>query len=126
MTYREKRNASSRASYARGKFIRPELRDRRGKKHGWFGSAELAAFNNVKQRCQNPNHPKFPQFGGRGICVLFRDFMHFLEDIGPKPTAGMVLGRKDIDGHYEPGNVLWVAPSHRFRRLGLRLDTLEK
>lgn len=94
----------------------PESRDRRGKKHGWFGSAEFAAFNNAKQRCQNPNHPKFHNFGARGICVLFRDFMHFPEDIGPR-AAGFVLGRKDDDGHYEPDNVQWVAPSRRFRRL---------
>jgi hypothetical protein len=116
MTRQEKKAASSRASYARGKSVSPELRDRRGKKHGWFGSAEFAAFNNAKQRCQNPNHPKYPHFGARGICVLFRDFMHFLHDIGPKP-AGMVLGRKDNDGHYEPGNVRWATPSRRFRRL---------
>jgi hypothetical protein len=122
MTYREKRNASSRASYARGKFVPPELRDRRGKKHGWFGSAELAAFNNAKQRCQNPNHPKFQHFGARGISVLFRDFSHFLEDIGPRPE-GTVLGRKDNDGNYEPGNVRWIAPSRRFLRLKLDRKT---
>jgi hypothetical protein len=122
MTPREKKNASSRASYERGKFMRPELRDRRGKKHGWFGSAELAAFNNAKQRCQNPNHPKYLRYGARGICVLFRDFVDFLKDIGPKPE-GTVLGRKDSDGHYEPGNVQWVAPSRRFRRLKIsRVD----
>jgi hypothetical protein len=120
MRNREEKNASSRASYARGKFMPPELRDRRGKKHGWFGSSELAAFNNAKQRCQNPNHPKFSHFGARGICFLFRDFMHFLKDIGPRP-AGMVLGRKDNNGHYEPGNVRWVAPSRRFRRLKVRI-----
>ena len=121
MTPRDKKNASSRASYARGKFMPPELRDKRGKKHGWFGSAEFAAFNNAKQRCQNPNHPKYPHFGARGICVLFRDFRHFLEDIGPRP-GGTVLGRKDNDGHYEPGNVRWVAPSRRFRRLKVSLQ----
>jgi hypothetical protein len=45
--------------------------------------------------------------------------MQFLNDIGPR-QAGMVLGRKDNDGNYEPGNVRWVMPSRRFRRLKVK------
>jgi hypothetical protein len=104
---KEQKNANARASYARGKIVAPEQRDVRGKKHGWFGTSEFAAYNNAKSRCTNPNYPNYNNYGGRGIHFYFFDFEHFIGHIGPRPK-GLSLDRINNDGHYEPGNVRWA------------------
>jgi hypothetical protein len=71
---------------------------------------EYAAWDSAKQRCTNPNHPRWKDYGGRGItmCEAWRtDFLVFLRDVGPKPV-GYTLDRIDNDRGYEPGNVRWT------------------
>ena len=65
---------------------------------------------NAKGRCNNPGHPMWPWYGGRGVrmCKEWKDdFMAFLQDMGERPD-GLVLDRKDNVGNYEPGNCHWV------------------
>lgn len=67
----------------------------------------------MRQRCQNPKNKNFKNYGARGICVCERwmnSFQAFLEDVGPRPSPRHSLGRKENDGHYEPGNVSWETP----------------
>ena len=67
------------------------------------------AWHNMKQRCLNENSHRFPRYGGRGIviCLKWLAFNGFLEDMGPC-EPGMSLERKDVNGHYEPGNCHWI------------------
>lgn len=60
------------------------------------------------QRCHNPNDKKFKHYGARGIsvCIRWRRFENFLEDMGI-PKSGMTLGRKNSAGNYEPNNCEW-------------------
>jgi hypothetical protein len=64
------------------------------------------------QRCENPDHKKYPRYGGRGIevCERWHDVALFVADIeaeiGPRPV-GCTLDRKDNDGDYTAGNVKW-------------------
>lgn len=70
-------------------------------------------------RCLNPRHPKFKNYGARGItvCERWRDFSAFLADMGEKPK-GLSLERRDNDGGYSPTNCEWAttAVQNRNRR----------
>jgi hypothetical protein len=72
-------------------------------------SPEYTAWANMLRRCNNPQHPQFKNYGGRGVEVhpRWREFDNFLADMGPRP-AGMSLERKENDRGYEPGNCVWA------------------
>jgi hypothetical protein len=63
----------------------------------------------MRRRCQDPNNPAYPRYGGRGISVApdFQTFEGFAAYMGQCPE-GLSLERKDNEGHYEPGNVYWA------------------
>jgi hypothetical protein len=69
---------------------------------------EWVAYRGAKQRCLNPNHSRFADWGGRGIEFRFESYQQFLVCVGRRPGKGYMLDRIDNDGHYEPGNVRWV------------------
>lgn len=63
------------------------------------------------QRCENPGHPAYKNYGGRGIKVCPRwrgSFNTFLADVGLRPSAKHSIDRyPDNNGNYEPGNARW-------------------
>ncbi len=72
------------------------------------------SWQDMKTRCQNPNHPQFKNWGGRGIkiCDRWMDFVNFLADMGEKPE-GLTLDRINNDGNYEPSNCRWATPKEQ-------------
>jgi len=74
------------------------------------GTPEYQAYHDARYRCTNPSHPKWNDYGGRGIKFLFTSFEQFFEHIGKRPdgTSRMSLDRKENDGNYELGNVRWA------------------
>jgi hypothetical protein len=83
--------------------------------HGRTGTSEHRAWVNMLQRCENPNHKSYKNYGGRGIavCERWHDFQAFVADVGPRPSPSLSLDRIDNDGGYEPGNVRWATRSEQ-------------
>jgi hypothetical protein len=69
-------------------------------------------WRNMIQRCTNPDHKSYPDYGGRGItvCARWLDFETYYADLGDAP-AGATLDRVDNDGPYQLDNVRWATHS---------------
>jgi hypothetical protein len=58
----------------------------------------------MHQRCKNPRHRSYAEYGGRGISVdpSWSTFDQFLKDMGPRPSSSHSLDRVDANGNYGP------------------------
>lgn len=91
-------------------------RERRGT--GYRHSAEYKIWRTMKGRCLTGGGKKTQNYGDRGIRVCDRwnsSFRDFLADMGPKPGPYYSIERKDVNGHYEPGNCIWIPLSDQAR-----------
>ena len=95
--------------------------------HGFSKHPLYATWNGIVQRITNPKDEHYPHYGGRGIRMSERwlnDPRAFAEDIereiGPRPEGVTksgwplyTLDRKNVNGHYESGNVKWSTASEQ-------------
>lgn len=70
-------------------------------------------WENLRQRCLNPNHPRYPSSGGSGIriCGEWSDpeaFAMWARANGWAP--GLWFSRIDQGGDFSPGNCRFVDP----------------
>lgn len=88
-----------------------------GHNRGGRRTPEYRAWASMIARCKYPKRRGYKNYGGRGISVCHRwqagdgrqsGFECFLEDVGPRPSAGHSIDRRDNNGNYEPGNVRWA------------------
>lgn len=78
-------------------------------------SREYAAFHSAKARCENPTDKSYHHYGERGIKFLLTSIEEMLADIGHRPSPNHSLDRKDVNGHYEKGNIRWATPTEQMR-----------
>lgn len=76
----------------------------------------------MKQRCTNPNHDSFCDYGARGITICDRwldnknGFSNFIIDMGERPSLRHSLDRyPDINGNYCPENCRWGTDEQQSR-----------
>lgn len=71
---------------------------------------EYAAWQHIKTKCYNGNHPAYARYGGRGVvmCAEWREsFEAFLRDVGEKPERGRLVLREGAV-EYGPVTCGWV------------------
>ena len=83
-----------------------------------YGSKLYWVWNEMKKRCDRPNHKKYHRYGGRGISVCqewrsFREFQNWALNNGY--SEGLSIDRICNDGNYEPQNCRWATPIQQSR-----------
>lgn len=92
--------------------------EHRWKTHGRSDTVEYQTWRSMLKRCENPNHHKYPLYGGRGIrvCDRWHKFENFYADMGDRPSDKHSIDRyPDNDGDYELGNCRWATWSEQRR-----------
>lgn len=91
--------------------MRRELIAQANATHGMTSHSAYGVWHSMVQRCTEPTHPAWKNYGGRGITVCERwrhDFGAFWADMGPSYQKGLDLDRKDNEKGYSPENCRWV------------------
>lgn len=81
------------------------------RRHGLRWTRIYTIHRKMLERCNNPNHVYYHNYGGRGIsvCDEWYDVVKFYKDMGDPPD-GYQIDRIDNDQGYFKENCRWVTP----------------
>lgn len=86
----------------------------RSTKHGMRHTKIYHTWQDIKNRCYNPHHKDYLNYGGRGITMFaawindFQAFYDYVSTLEHFNEDGYTLDRIKNGGNYEPGNVRWA------------------
>ena len=92
----------------------------RAKRHRRFSRGSLVSrYNHMMKRCYEPDHPRYKDYGGRGItvCELWRhDREAFIEwALSSGYKYALTLDRENNEGGYSPENCRWITKKEQNR-----------
>lgn len=92
--------------------------------HKLSGTPLYIAWNNLKNRCDNPSHPAYNNYWGRGISYdkRWKKFDEFYEDMKHTYKKWLTLERINNELWYSKENCCWVTQKMQLRN---RRNTLK-
>ncbi len=82
-------------------------------KHGLRFTRIYRIWRSMKTRCENPKSQSYKNYGGRGIKILWPDFMAFHSDMIGSYFPEGTIERKDVDKNYCKENCIWIPKSEQ-------------
>lgn len=94
-------------------------RSRHGGTSGGRATPVYRVWASMRDRCHCPTAHSYPWYGARGItiCDAWQSFPAFRDwAMANGYQEGLTIERKDVNGHYEPGNCEWITRAENVSR----------
>ncbi len=80
-----------------------------GTHHGESGTRLYRIYRHILERCNNKNCKEYKWYGARGIECKFKDYVEFRDfAIQNGYNDTLTVERKDVNGNYEPNNIIFI------------------